>query len=511
MKAWRTMDASAGPTTIDGYVNDIPYMDNVWTDHAPGHLRFKALAHGVGAPDASRFTYLALGCGTGIGTTLYAGLHPEAHFVGIDASEAHIVQAEAFAKETGIANVRFIRATFQEMLASPPADLPLFDYVIVHGVYSWIDEANREVLRRLLRKVCASGAIVFISYNALPGNGAMLPFQRLVRHAGTLVGGSSEERVARAQEVVGRWIERGDAFFRQNEAMRSQRDRMMERSLSYQAHELLNGSWIPFHVTDVAGQMAQHDFGFVGSAMDVMPPLADTTLDCVPEAAARLWNELARDYTRNTLFRADLYQAPARNPFDAARPGRIEDEWLGSLTGLAQLLASLPVAFRNPDVDAVAERWWTMMRNGPVTVGDMLEEGQELGADARLLLWFLIDTRDFIPARPAPAGIDAARRINLALLREPPFGRRVKAMAVPLTGASFTITQSVALSWLVELAHPGLAVMDHAREMQRLLDLRGESLAGTYEDDIARETALFGHALTHIRKGRDRMRFAGLI
>jgi SAM-dependent methyltransferase len=503
--------------TIDGYVNDTPYMDSVWTDHAPSHLRFRALAHGAAAPDLSSFTYLDLGCGTGVGTTLYAGLYPGSRFIGIDANPAHIAQARAFARETNVTNVVFIEATFEDILTRPPADLPPCDFVIVHGVYSWVDENNRQTVRRLLSRVCASGAIVFLSYNALPGNGAMLPFQRLLHHAASLVGGSSEERLSRAQEVVGCWIARGDAYFASHGIVRAQRDRMMERSLSYQAHELLNGTWTPFLVTEVAQDMAREGFQFVGHGSEIMPPLTDTTLEGLPESVARLWNELARDYTRNTMFRGDLYRAPSRDGCDAPGTGGIADEWLCSLTGLTDLTASLPDSLRKPDVTALIERWWTMLRQGPRKVGELLMAGMDVGEETRFLLWYLVDTRGFIPGRAAPDGVEAARRINLALLREPPFGRRVSAMAVPLTGASFNIVQSVALSWLVEQAYPDLDVTNHARELRALLDLREEGLVRTGNDDptsddeLGQEIALLGHAVTHVRRGRDRMRMAGLI
>jgi SAM-dependent methyltransferase len=496
--------------TIDGYVNDVPYMDNVWSDHAPGHLRFKALAHGAGAPDIDRFAYLDLGCGTGLGTTVYAALYPNAQFVGIDASPAHIARAQTFARDVGVTNVRFIESSFQDMLARPPADLPLFDFVVLHGVYSWIDEPNRQAVRRLLRKVCASGAIVYVSYNALPGNGAMLACQRLVRYAGSLVPGTSLEKVAKAQDAVTTWIGRGQGFFKEHPLVLKHLDAMRSRSLPYQAHELLNEAWVPFMVTEVAADMAQEGFSFIGSAMNTMPPLKEAALEEVQERDQRLLNELARDFARNTSFRSDLYLAPARNPFDAARSGDIDEEWVCSLTGLADFLKPVPEHLLTPKTRAVLERWWTTLRSGPATIGS-LKADSDLDDDPAILIWFMIDSLGLVPCREKPSGVEEARRINRAVLQQPPFGSRGNAMAVPLTGASFTITLPVAISWLVEQAEPGLDAISHARAMGLLLDQRQEKLDDAGLDEVERQNALFGHANRHVSSGCDRMRLAGLL
>ena len=496
--------------TIDGYVNDVPYMDNVWADHAPSHLRFKALAHGFGAPEIDRFTYLDLGCGTGLGTTFQAALYPNAQFVGIDASPAHVARAQAFARETGVTNVRFIEGSFQDMLARPPADLPLFDFVVLHGVYSWIDEANRRTVRQLMRKVCASGAIVYVSYNALPGSAALLACQRLVRYAGSLVPGTSLEKVAKAQDAVQTWIKRGDGFFKEHSPVIRHLDAMRGRPLSYQAHELLNEAWAPFMLTEVAADMAQEGFAFIGSAMNTMPPLKEAAIEDIQDRDRRILDEVARDFTRNTPFRSDLYLAPARNPFDAARGGNIEEERVCSLTGLADFLKPVPEHLLTPKTRGTLERWWTTLREGPATIGS-LKADADLDDDPALLVWFMIDNLALLPCREKPSGVEAARRINTAVLQQAPFGSRVRSMAVPLTGAAFTITLPVALSWLVEQTDPGLDALAHARAMGLLLEQRQEKLDDAGMDDIERQNALFTHANRHVSSGRDRMRLAGLL
>ena len=59
--------------------------------------------------------------------------------------------------------------------------LPRFDYIVAHGVYSWVDPPARAALRRFIDGHLKSGGLVYVSYNAMPGWTGDLPFQHLVR------------------------------------------------------------------------------------------------------------------------------------------------------------------------------------------------------------------------------------------------------------------------------------------------------------------------------------------
>jgi hypothetical protein len=87
---------------------------------------------------------------------------------------------------------------------SPAADLPLpkFEYIVAHGVYSWVGPLIRADMRAFIARHIKHGGLVYISYNAMPGRAADLPFQRLVRAVGETCAGDSTERVAAALIIV---------------------------------------------------------------------------------------------------------------------------------------------------------------------------------------------------------------------------------------------------------------------------------------------------------------------
>src|SRR2546430_940269 len=107
----------------------------------------------------------------------------------------HIEHATRLAAEAEAANAHFHAVDFASALALP---LPRFDYIVAHGVYSWVDKPVRAQLRRFIDRHLRSGGLVYLSYNALPGWTSDLPFQHLVRELAADRPGVSAARFAGA-------------------------------------------------------------------------------------------------------------------------------------------------------------------------------------------------------------------------------------------------------------------------------------------------------------------------
>jgi SAM-dependent methyltransferase len=166
----------------DGYVADVPYVPLFVRELAPAWLDHVALVSGIAPPDRREgFAWCDLGCGFGRTAAIFAATHPLGRFHGIDMMSAHIDQARRFAADCGISNAHYHAADFA---AASGMDLPRFDYIVAHGVYSWVSVESRAALRAFIDRHLNPGGLVYLSYNALPGRAADLPFQRLVRALG---------------------------------------------------------------------------------------------------------------------------------------------------------------------------------------------------------------------------------------------------------------------------------------------------------------------------------------
>ncbi len=125
----------------EGYVAEIEYTSGFYQELAPSLLSFAALVAGYQAPPIDRpFTCFELGCGKGISANLIAAANPAGRFYANDFNPAHIVFARALAADARLENVTFLEKSFAELGGE---ELPDFDYITLHGVYSWVSAENR--------------------------------------------------------------------------------------------------------------------------------------------------------------------------------------------------------------------------------------------------------------------------------------------------------------------------------------------------------------------------------
>src|SRR4051812_26521029 len=154
-----------------GYIADIEYGAGFYREQAPGTLDAACLIRGLAPPPRrdGRFRYCELGCGQGLTALVLAAANPRAEIVAVDFNPAHIARASDLAAEAGLGNVRFIEAGFADLTGPGAPDLPDFDYIALHGVYSWVSPANRQAIVRFAERRLAPGGLLYVSYNAMPG------------------------------------------------------------------------------------------------------------------------------------------------------------------------------------------------------------------------------------------------------------------------------------------------------------------------------------------------------
>ncbi|RJF88320.1 class I SAM-dependent methyltransferase [Oleomonas cavernae] len=173
-----------------GYVTSIEYVTACYPEQGPNHLDLMALLHAVEPPmPHGRISYCELGAGQGMTATMIAATNPDIDVHAIDFMPAQVARARDFAAGLGIDNVSFHEASFDDLAAGRGPALPNFDYVTMHGVYSWISRENQEAIIRLLATKLNPGGLVYTSYNAMPGWGSGFAIQRLLSEVAGLSAG----------------------------------------------------------------------------------------------------------------------------------------------------------------------------------------------------------------------------------------------------------------------------------------------------------------------------------
>jgi SAM-dependent methyltransferase len=290
------------------YVTDVPYVRTFIRELAPAWLDHVALVSGFVPPSRNgEFSWCDLGCGQGLTATIFAATHPTGRFVGIDFMATHIENARRFAAECGIKNVEFHAADFA---AATEADFGGFDYIVSHGVYSWVDDRTQNALRRFIDCYLKPGGLAYVSYYAIPGRAADVPVQRLVRTLGLTLSGDSASRCAAAIEIVNKLTElKVPALVGSPIAMSLKENARLR--LAYLSHELMLEHWQPLCVTEVRAAMRSIGLQPAGSAAlvenydsFVLGKVARKTLATIADPDAR---ELARDFFIDQFFRRDIF------------------------------------------------------------------------------------------------------------------------------------------------------------------------------------------------------------
>jgi SAM-dependent methyltransferase len=300
---------SAGAEWSQGYVTDVSYTNSYFRELSPVWLNHIAAMQSARPRQLNEgFTHIDLGCGLGQTSIVLAGCFPQGRFYGVDFNPAHVDTAQHAAAQLGITNVTFIERAFEELL---DADLPQFDFITLHGIWSWIGESARQAVQRFIYARLKPGGIVYNSYNCLPGWAGDAPIRRLLLELGALHSGDSATRAAKAAKDALELANLKQGYFRSQPGAVDQIAKLPQRQANYLAHEYLNAAWTTFYSVDVADEMASSKLTYLGSAtlMDnylellLGEPVAE---HCRKQPTDRL-RQLTQDFLTGQRFRRDVF------------------------------------------------------------------------------------------------------------------------------------------------------------------------------------------------------------
>lgn len=289
-----------------GYAASSQYTHGFYNETTPAHLHWVALLQGYKMP-LERFRYLDLGCGQGFNLIQMAALHPQAEFVGVDFMPEHVANAKRLAADASISNVTFIEADFTR-LAKDPCQLGLFDYVVAHGITTWVSAAVRLALFSLAQSVARPGGLFYNSYNAYPGWLHVTPFQHLLLQYQKQLDSFSATKKSIA--VLSKLIESNGPIHRALPGLKTQLSTISSKDPSYVPHEYSNHSWQPVFSSEMIMLAIEHKFKFMSSAT-----LAEVFQGCYPADLNQIIQSERDPITRETIRDLALFQSFRRDVY----------------------------------------------------------------------------------------------------------------------------------------------------------------------------------------------------
>jgi SAM-dependent methyltransferase len=159
--------------------DEVPYPGRAFPQTHPDRLATMATLFGVDPVPPSDCRVLELGCGDGGNLLPMALALPGSSFVGIDLAAGAIGRAKGIAEQLAIANIRFEEVGLEAFSCEAGS----FDYVIAHGVYSWVPEEVRERLLAVCAHALSPRGVAYVSYNAMPGHRTRQTLRELLAFA----------------------------------------------------------------------------------------------------------------------------------------------------------------------------------------------------------------------------------------------------------------------------------------------------------------------------------------
>jgi len=281
----------------------VPYQSTSYPVTRPANLYTVGTLFGVSAPDFRTASVLELGCASGGNLIPLAFQYPDGHYTGIDYSERQIEMAAKTVSELDLKNIEFIARPFAEM-----PSLDKFDYIICHGVYSWVDDDARKQILEICRNQLVENGLAVVSYNTLPGWNMVRSLREMMLYHAKLFE-DPIEKVSQAMELLRFVRDNNPEGSTYRNVIDSEINLLSEQSISYVAHDHLESENSQFYFHEFTAALGHHGLQYVGDSN-----ISQMYVDNLPEEAAEklqtvtdiLRQEQYMDFVRNRRFRSSI-------------------------------------------------------------------------------------------------------------------------------------------------------------------------------------------------------------
>ena len=287
----------------------IPYQSIPFTDTHPENLAALGRLFGLNTPDPARARVLELGCASGGNLLPLAYYLPQGRYLGVELSARQVQDGQRLIATLGLDNIRIEQADILALDDTPDNTLGEFDYIIAHGVYSWVPPAVQAGILDICARHLAPHGIAYISYNTWPGWHMRWGLRELLLRY-TRDATSPGERLARAQRLLQEFpaaLEHSDTLPAQY--LQSEIARLREAHPSYLYHEYLEDINQPQYVSEFIATLERHDLQYVCDAD--LKSMFPSVLGAAAEQWLEPFEDLAEqeqylDYLVNRSFRQSL-------------------------------------------------------------------------------------------------------------------------------------------------------------------------------------------------------------
>ena len=246
--------------------SELGYKSMPFPYTTPATLEAYAALVGVSAPNPKTARVLELGATYGGNIISQALFNPDATFVGIELSQEQVEKGNEVIANAGLTNVSLV----QSDIASIGSEIGTFDYIIAHGVYSWVDDGVKDALLRLIDEHLAEDGIAYVSYNTYPGWHTMEEVRQLMMFSNRdKAQFNHKEKVLHGKtigSIVGSQILKYDNLKERNSKFLGALRSVMQKDEYYVGHDHLEPNNDPVYFYQFNDHLGAHNLAYLCDA-----------------------------------------------------------------------------------------------------------------------------------------------------------------------------------------------------------------------------------------------------
>lgn len=254
-------DPSAAARIASDY-DSVPYFSIPRQDLHPARIGAIARLCGLDSALAATARVLEVGCASGGHLIPLAAMFPDARFLGVDISPVQIADGRQRIERLGLHNIELSARSFTDLAATETG----FDYILCHGVYSWIPQELREALMEVCARSLAPNGVAVVSYNVLPGGHALQMIRdSVLQHAGGER--SHAEKIAATRRLFALMSKHAPEDKNYGRVWRELVGLLEPLPDAYLLHELFEEHNVPLTFTQFMEGARRHGLAYLADAM----------------------------------------------------------------------------------------------------------------------------------------------------------------------------------------------------------------------------------------------------
>ncbi len=487
-----------------GYTTEIDYDYSYFKELNPTYMKYKLVSVGIVPPKVR--TACELGFGQGLSLNIHNCM-PEVKWHGTDFNPVQV----AFAQELNQAldcTADLHDKSFDEFASI--TNLPQFDFIGIHGVWSWISNSSQKQILSFINQKLSPGGVVYMSYNCKAGNTGFDPIRDILMDfafSQTTASESIEIKIEKALELLNNAVKAEPLYAVANPLLIEKIKQISVKSKKYLAHEYFNRDWNCVHFGNLWKRLQSVKLDFAASADETehldLINYSEKQLSYLSEITDRILKESLKDMMLNRGFRKDYWIKGLRK-FSANEWQKVFGEFYFfvnqdpssvdlKISG-TQRTANLDYDFYNMLLKEIKyqrtfklnDLWKKLNKNG-------LQDFRKLAQAIIILEKKTVLTVALDPSLLAKSK-KATDSLNSKIIQKSEYSREIEILASPISVSGYKINwihlQFVAaVKKRISVTNNGLA-----RYVLNVLNSRGENLViggeAISEDDLKLETLI---------------------